>query len=82
MLRSRFDSVLNSNEEVLKIDKGLAKDNSKSVEIYYADLLIFGVSILMKDSNDLNKAKRMLEKYKHVPDALDLLNRIDELEKE
>ncbi len=79
---NEFPQALEKYEESLKIRRELAKENPLLFEIDYASALVFGVSFFEKDSNDLKEAKRILEKYKQVPNAVNLLNIINDLEKE
>ncbi len=80
--KNEFPQALEKYEEALKIYRELAEESPERYEIDYAKTLIIGVIYFKKDKENLEKAKNILIKYKHVPFANKLTDLINELVKE
>ncbi|KKC51950.1 tetratricopeptide repeat protein [Porphyromonas gulae] len=69
-------------EEALAIREILAKNNPSAYEIYYVQMLTFGIFCLGKDPKDVQQIKATLQKYPNNSQAIALLERIKSWEEE
>ena len=78
--KNEFPQALEKFEEALKIRRELAKENPRTYEIVYAQMLIMGVDLFNKNKDSLNEARRILGKYKNIYRANKLLDIIKKLD--
>lgn len=74
----KSNAFINFSESI-KIMKILISENRKFYEIEYAMSLTLGVELFRYDKINLLEAKDILEKYSHIHDVKESLNRIDDL---
>ncbi|MGP1557502.1 MAG: tetratricopeptide repeat protein [Porphyromonas gingivalis] len=69
-------------KEALTLREILAKNNPSAYEIYYVQMLTFGIFCLGKDPKDIEQIKATLQKYPDNSQAIALLERIKSREEE
>ncbi len=69
-------------KEALTLREILAKNNPSAYEIYYVQMLTFGIFCLGKDPKDIEQIKATLQKYPDSSRAKELLEKIKSWEEE
>lgn len=79
---ANFRLAVKYYEESLGLYRKFLNDSPKAYEIRYAKMLLIGVDLFKKDTDDLKEAKEILQKYPDIPQAQKFLKMIDDLEKD
>ncbi len=82
-VKNEFPQAMENYQEALKIIRTLAEENPRVYEIKYAKSILTGVLLLGENKKNLQEAKRILLKYKGIPEAdkfLEVIKQIEENE--
>ena len=77
---NRLSNAKKAYDEALEIRRDLAKQAPGAYGLDYANTLVMGVDLLGQDKESLSTAKVILQRYKAIPKAKQLLSRIAQLE--